>query len=85
MRRLVLHPTSELPGDTPVQEIRLPWSIRRTLHAAGLMTVGDVREATTETLLGLKLNGGTVDFIRATLADDDNPPASKLQLQAKGT
>jgi hypothetical protein len=47
------------------------------------MTVGDVREATTETLLGLKLNGGTVDFIRATLADD-NPPASELKLKAKG-
>ena len=81
MRRLVLHPTSELPGDTPVQEIRLPWSIRR--HAAGLIPVGDVREATTETLLGLRLNGGTVDFIRATLADD-NPPASELKLKAKG-
>ena len=67
MRRLVLHPTSELPGDTPVQEIRLPWSVRRTLCGAGLITIGDVREATTETLLGLKLNRGVVDHIRATL------------------
>ena len=78
MRRLVLHPTSELPGDTPATRFD---SIRR--HAAGLITVGDVREATTETLLGLRLNGGTVDFIRATLADD-NPPASELKLKAKG-
>ena len=67
MRRLVLHPTSELPGDTPVQEIRLPWSIRRTLADAGLKTVGDVRRATNETLLELKLNRGALDFIRATL------------------
>ena len=67
MRRLVLHPTSELPGDTPVQEIRLPWNIRHALHSAGLTTVGGVREATNETLLGLKLNSGAVDFIRATL------------------
>jgi len=63
MRRLVLHPTSELPGDTPVQEIRLPWSIRRTLADAGLKTVGDVRRVTNE----LKLNHGALDFIRTTL------------------
>ena len=67
MRRLVLHPTSELPGDTPVHEIRLPWSMRRTLADAGLKTVGDVRRATNETLLELKLNRGALDFIRATL------------------
>ena len=54
-------------GDTPIHEIRLPWSMRRTLHSAGLITIGDVREATNETLLGLKLNSGAVDFIRATL------------------
>jgi hypothetical protein len=67
MRRLVLYPTPELPSNTPVQEIRLPWSLRRTLHGAGLVTAGDVRAATDETLLGLKLNSGTVNFIRAAL------------------
>ena len=67
MRRLVLHPTPELPDDTPVQEVRLPWGMRRQLLLAGLITVGDVREAANETLLELKLNSGVVDFIRATL------------------
>lgn len=67
MRRLVLHPTPELPDATPVQQVRLPWDVRRTLFLAGLITVGDVREVTNDTLLGLKLNGGVVDFIRATL------------------
>ena len=67
MRRLVLHPTSELPSDTPVQEIRLPWNIRRTLTTAGLITVGNVRAAAKETLLRLKFGHGVVDHIRATL------------------
>jgi hypothetical protein len=41
--------------------------MRRTLADAGLKTVGDVRRATNETLLELKLNRGALDFIRATL------------------
>jgi len=45
----------------------LPWNVRRTLHAAGLVTVEDVREADTETLLELKLNRGVLDFVRTTL------------------
>jgi len=67
MRRMLLHPTSELPDDTPVKQIRLPWAFRRTLSEAGLMTVGAVRKATDETLLELKLGRGVVDHIRATL------------------
>jgi len=67
MRRLVLHPSSNLPSNTPIQEIRLPLNIRRTLRAAGLVTVGDVRQAATETLLELKLNRGVLDFVRTTL------------------
>jgi hypothetical protein len=68
MRRVLLHLTSELPEDTPVEQIRLPWHIRRRLADAGLKTVGNVREAANETLLSLKLGGpGVVDHIRATL------------------
>jgi hypothetical protein len=66
MRRLAL-PSSELPSDTPIQEVRLPWNVRRTLHAAGLVMVEDVRETDTETLLELKLNRGVLDFVRTTL------------------
>ena len=58
MRRLVLHPSSNLPSNTPIQEIRLPLNIRRTLRAAGLVTVGDVRQADTKTLLELTLTRG---------------------------
>jgi hypothetical protein len=67
MRRMLLHPTSEVPDDTPVEQIRLPWTIRPTLNGAGLITAGNVREAANETLLRLKLGRGVVDHIRSTL------------------
>ena len=67
MRTMLLHPSSEIPDDVPIEQIRLPWNIRRILTDAGLETVGDVRKAANETLLGLKLNRGVIDFIRATL------------------
>jgi hypothetical protein len=41
--------------------------MRRALSSAGLLTVGNVREAANETLLRLKLGRGVVDHIRATL------------------
>ena len=67
MYRVLLHPTSELPDDTPIEQIGLPWNIRRTLKGAGLITVGNVRKAANETLIGLKLNTLVVDYIRAAL------------------
>jgi len=57
----------KMPDDVPIEQIRLPWNIRRTLSEAGLKTVGDVRKATIETMLRLRLSRGTVDYIRATL------------------
>jgi len=41
--------------------------MRRKFLLAGLITVGDVREAAYETLLELKLNRGVLNFIRTTL------------------
>jgi hypothetical protein len=67
MRTMLLYPTSEIPDDAPIEQIRLPRNIRHTLTEAGLKTVGDVRKAANETLFGLKLNRGVVDYIRATL------------------
>jgi hypothetical protein len=67
MRRMLLHPTSELPDDTSVEQVRLPWNIRRALNGAGLVTVGNARKAANETLLRLKMGHGVVDHIRATL------------------
>jgi hypothetical protein len=35
MRTMLLYPTSEISDDVPVEQIRLPWNIRRTLAGAG--------------------------------------------------
>ena len=45
------YPTPELPDDTPVGEVELSTRIRNVLEAAGLKTVGEVREMSDEILL----------------------------------
>jgi hypothetical protein len=67
MRPTLLHPSPEIPDDMPIEQVRLPWYIRRTLAATGLKTVGDVRKSTNELLLRSGLDRGVVDYIRATL------------------
>jgi DNA-directed RNA polymerase alpha subunit len=46
-------PTPELPDDTSIREVRFPERIKDALFAAGLKTVGEVREMSDETLLNL--------------------------------
>ena len=67
MRTRLLYPSSAISDDVPIEQIRLPWNIRRTLAATGLKTVGDVRKSTNELLLRSGLDRGIVDHIRATL------------------
>jgi DNA-directed RNA polymerase alpha subunit len=43
----------ELPDDTPIGDVELSPRIRKILAAWGLKTVGEVREASDETLLSL--------------------------------
>jgi len=57
MRTILLHPSSAISDDVPIEQIRLPWNIRRTLSEAGLKTVGDVRKATIETMLEPRYGG----------------------------
>ena len=64
----MLDPTPELPDDTPIGEVELPTRIRNVLAAAGLKTVGEVREISDETLLGFQDFGkGSVAHLRETL------------------
>lgn len=49
-----MDPTPELPDDTLIADVRFPTRIRNVLAAAGLKTVGDVRETTNKTLLSLQ-------------------------------
>jgi len=48
-----LEPTPELPDKTPTREVRFPTRIKKALFAAGLKTVGEVRETSDEALLSL--------------------------------
>jgi hypothetical protein len=52
--RRLIDPTPELPGDTPIENVQLPTRIRNALAAAGLKTVGEVRETADETFLSFQ-------------------------------
>jgi DNA-directed RNA polymerase alpha subunit len=63
-----LEPTPELPDNTPIREVRFPARIKDALFAAGLKTVGDVRETLDEALLALPNFGrASVAQLRETL------------------
>jgi len=64
----MLYPSSELPDDTPIGNVRFSTRIRNAVTAAGGKTVGEIREATDATLLGLQdLGKGSVTHLRDTL------------------
>jgi DNA-directed RNA polymerase alpha subunit len=64
----MLDPTPELPDDTPISEVELPARIRNVLAAAGLKTVGEVRETSDEILLSFQdLGKGSITHLRETL------------------
>jgi DNA-directed RNA polymerase alpha subunit len=66
--RHLIDPTPELPDDTPIENVRFPSRIRNVLAAAGLKTIGEVRESTNETLLSFQDFGlGSVEHLRKTL------------------
>jgi DNA-directed RNA polymerase alpha subunit len=77
----MLQPTPELPDDTPLDNVELPTRIRNVLAAAGLRTVGEVREISDETLLSFQDLGKTsVAHLRETLglpSTDGVRPLSK--------
>ena len=63
-----LEPTPELPDNTPIREVYFPTRIKNALFAAGLKTVGEVREMSDAALLALPDLGKTsVAHIRETL------------------
>lgn len=54
----LVDPTPELPDDTLIEDARFPTRIRNVLAAAGLKTVGEVREMADGTLLSFQNLGG---------------------------
>jgi DNA-directed RNA polymerase alpha subunit len=66
--RHMLEPTPELPDDTPIDRVRFPARIQNVLVAAGLKTVGEVRETSDEALLSFQDFGkGSVAQLREAL------------------
>jgi DNA-directed RNA polymerase alpha subunit len=62
-----LEPSPELSDNVSIREIRFPTRIRNALFAAGLKTVGEVREISDEALLSLPNFGkASVAYLRAT-------------------
>src|SRR6202043_2863127 len=46
----MLYPAPELPDDTPVENVRFATRIRNALNAAGMKTIGEVRETSDDRL-----------------------------------
>jgi DNA-directed RNA polymerase alpha subunit len=64
----ILYPAPELPDDTLINKVRFSTRIRNAVTEAGWKTVGEIREASDATLLGLPdLGKGSVAHIRETL------------------
>jgi DNA-directed RNA polymerase alpha subunit len=64
----MIAPAPELPDDTLIERIRFPTRIQNCLAAAGLKTVGEVRETSDEALLSLQDFGqSSVAYLREAL------------------
>jgi DNA-directed RNA polymerase alpha subunit len=78
-----LEPTPELPDNTPVREVKFPTRIENALFAAGLKTVGEVRDMSDEALLTLPDFGkASIAHLRETLGlpstDGVRPPKKPI-------
>jgi DNA-directed RNA polymerase alpha subunit len=66
--RHLIDPTPELPDDTPIENVQFPTRIRNVLSAAGLKTVGEVRETADKTFLSFQgLGPDSVAHLRKAL------------------
>jgi len=64
----VLYPALGLPDETPIVNVRFSTRVSNALIAAGVKTVGDIREASDATLLSFhNLGAGSIARLRETL------------------
>jgi Bacterial RNA polymerase, alpha chain C terminal domain len=64
----MLYPAPELPDDTPIENVRFSTRIRNALNAAGMKTIGEVRETSDDNLLSLQdLGPSSISYLRKTL------------------
>jgi DNA-directed RNA polymerase alpha subunit len=66
--RLRLYPVPELPDDTLIEQVRFSTGIRNALNAAGMKTIGEVREMSDDNLLSLQdLGPSSISYLREAL------------------
>jgi hypothetical protein len=64
----MIDPSPELPDDMSIANVELPPKLQQALAAAGLRTVGDVREAPDAKILGIQdLGESSLALLRKTL------------------
>jgi hypothetical protein len=64
----MLYPAPELPDATPIENVRFATRIRNALNAAGLKTIGDVRQVSDAALLNLPdFGSSSLSYLRETL------------------
>ena len=64
----MLYPSPELPDDTPIENVRFSTRIRNALDAAGMKTIGEVRETSDDNLLSLQdLGPSSISYLRESL------------------
>jgi DNA-directed RNA polymerase alpha subunit len=64
----MLFPAPELPDNTPIDHVRFGSRIRNALNAAGMKSIGEVRETSADALLSLPgLGSGSVAHLREAL------------------
>ena len=75
----VLYPALGLPDETPIANVRFSTRVTKALTAAGVKTVGEIREASDATLLSFQdLGASSIARLRETLG-----PAQSDALKSK--
>ena len=77
----VLYPALGLPDETPIANVRFSTRITNALNAAGVKTIGEIRQASDATLLSFQdLGSSSIARLRETLG---RPPSSALKPKGK--
>ena len=64
----MIDPSPELPDDTPILNVELPLRVREALVAAGLTTIGEIRETPDKEILRIQhLGTSSLALLRKTL------------------
>jgi DNA-directed RNA polymerase alpha subunit len=81
----MLYPAQDLPDTTPIDNVRFSTRIRNALAATGWKTVGEIRESSDATLLGLQdLGSSSVAHLRETLGLPSKDGVRPAGLKARG-